>query len=281
MKARILFLASLLLLLISSQGWAWWVKGHGAITEAAISRLPDEVPAFFRAAGKQAGYLSGEPDRWKNRQTPYLRAAEAPDHYIDLEDYKGEELPANRYDAIRLVTRLGGNPERAGLLPYAVMEYFDRLSIAFYDYRQLLERERKLADASPEERRELESERKAIEIKCIMYAGILAHYAGDASMPLHTTIDYDGRVASKGPDGRKLQQGIHAKIDGFPEKNGFTPEEIGRTVEPRAIPDVWQRVKDTINHWTLRAGSIGPPRRAASSSWNAASSALSSWRTST
>lgn len=245
-------LISIILLLVwgPSSAFAWWVKGHAAITEAAVQRLPEDVPAFFRAAGRQIGQLSGDPDRWKNRATPVLRAAESPDHYIDLEDYKGQELPDDRYKAIKLILDLGGSPERAGMLPYALMEHFDRLTIAFYDYRQLREREARLkADGrewTAEEKAELEAERAAIESKCLVYAGILAHYAGDAVMPLHTTVDFDGRTGVRDAEGRKLQQGIHAKIDAFPEKNGFTAEEIGRDICPEVIGDVWKRVKTVI-----------------------------------
>jgi hypothetical protein len=89
----------------------------------------------------------------------------------------------------------------------------------------------------------LADQKKAIEKKCIVYAGVLSHYTGDAAMPLHTTRDYDGR---KGPDGNLVQRGIHAKIDGFPELNGFTAEEISRMVEPKNIDDVWQHVNKTI-----------------------------------
>ena len=41
-------------------------------------------------AAKQLGHLSGDPDRWKNRSCKFLRAAEAPDHYIDMEDLEGK-----------------------------------------------------------------------------------------------------------------------------------------------------------------------------------------------
>ncbi|MCS6976370.1 MAG: hypothetical protein NZM31_05080 [Gemmatales bacterium] len=247
---RRLLVVVLTLLLSPLPGSAWWVKGHAAITEAAVSRLPEELPAFFRAAGKQIGYLSGEPDRWKNRETPFLRTAESPDHYIDLEDYKGQELPPDRYKAAKLILDLGGSPERAGMLPYAIMEHFDRLTIAYYDYRQFLDRSARLKangrQLTPAEKADLEAEQSALEMKCIVYAGVLAHYAGDAVMPLHTTVDYDGRTAIRDAEGRKLQQGIHAKIDAFPEKNGFTAEEIGREVEPRFLEDVWKHVKAVI-----------------------------------
>jgi hypothetical protein len=220
------------------------------MAEASAAGLPAEMPAFFRAAGRQLGHLAGDPDRFKNPDTRYLRAAEGPDHYIDLEDVEGNELPEDRYKAAALIARLRKRPERTGMLPYSVMEYYERLAVAFYDYRQVLDQEKKLyekADQATElEKKLLSAEKQAIEMKCIVYAGILAHYAGDAAMPLHTTVDYDGRTKEKGPVGRKLQIGIHAKIDAFPELNGFSAEELGRGLEARGIEDVWKRVVGTL-----------------------------------
>jgi hypothetical protein len=222
---RKLFLPALLVSLgFASWTLAWWVKGHGTITEAAASRLPEGVPQFFRSAGKQLAHLSGDPDRWKNKGARHLNAAEAPNHYVDLEDFGDNELPADRYKAGALLMNLKQRPERTGMLPYAIMEDFDRLSVAFYDYR---------ADADNE----------AIRMKCIVYAGNLAHFTGDAAMPLHTTRNYDGKP---GPGGDLVQKGIHPKIDGFPEKFGLTAEEIGRGLEPTKIDDMWGYVMKQI-----------------------------------
>jgi hypothetical protein len=246
-----LLLTLLALVITAALAPAWWVKGHQAVTEAAAMNLPDDMPAFFRAAGKQLGHLAGDPDRWKNPDAKHLRAAEQPDHFLDSEDYDGNEWPEDRYKAARLLAgRLRKQPERTGMLPYSLMEHFDRLSVAFYDYRQVLEKEKKLAEmgdrASDAEKKAVEGEKKAIEMKCIVYAGVLSHYCGDTAMPLHTTIHYDGRMDKKGPDGKKLQLGIHAKIDGFPENNGFTPEEISRGLTAKEIPDVWKHIRESI-----------------------------------
>jgi hypothetical protein len=222
---RMLTSVCLVLVVSTSSAWGWWVKGHEAIAVAAGSRLPEEVPAFFRAAGKSLGHLAGDPDRWKNRDARFLKAAEYPDHFIDLENLEGKPLPEDRFQAATLVAKLGYRPEATGMLPYALMEHFDRLTVAFYDYRQ-------------------DPQNEAIRMKCIVYAGVLSHYTGDCAMPLHTTRDYDGR---KGSDGKMKQKGIHARIDGFPEKQGFTPEEIGRGLEAREIDDVWKHVQERIS----------------------------------
>ncbi len=203
---------------------AWWVQGHATIAEAAVSRLPDDVPAFFRAAGKHLGHMAGDPDRWKNPQATYLRAAEYADHFLDLEDLEGNALPEDRYKANRLIVKLNKLPERVGLLPYAIMEHYDRLSCAFKDYRD-------------------DPKNETVPMKCLVYAGVLSHYTGDCAMPLHTTRDYDGR---KGPDEKIVQKGIHAKIDAFPEKFGLTAAEIARGLAPKQIEDVWAHVNKMI-----------------------------------
>jgi hypothetical protein len=230
MTIRVAGSVCLALMLSTNTTRAWWVKGHEAIAAAAGSRLPEDMPAFFRAAGKSLGHLAGDPDRWKNRDARFLKAAEFPDHFIDLENLEGKDFPDERFQAAELIARLGYRPEATGMLPYALMEHFDRLTVAFYDYRQ-------------------DPDNEAIRMKCIVYAGVLSHYTGDSSMPLHTTRDYDGR---KGDDGKMQQKGIHARIDGFPEKQGFTPEEIGRGLEAREIDDVWKyvqtRIKESHQH---------------------------------
>jgi len=216
--------ASLLTVAFAGVCPAWWVKGHESITEAAASCLPEEMPAFFRAAGKQLGHYAGDPDRWKNPAAHHLRAAEAPDHFLDLENFQGRDLPADRYKAIALLIRLDQKPEQTGMLPYAIMENYDRLSCAFYDLR-----------AAPKD--------PAIQAKCLVHAGTLAHLTGDCVMPLHTTRNYDGRP---GTDGKLAQKGIHAKIDAFPERHGLTAEEMARDLKARAIEDVWGYVLQTL-----------------------------------
>jgi hypothetical protein len=203
---------------------AWWSGGHATVAEAAAMQLPDNVPTFFRAGGKSLAHYSGDPDRWKNPAAKHLRASESPDHFIDLENFQGKELPPDRFKAIALLIELKEDPAKVGFLPWAICENYDRLSCAFYDYRQ-------------------DPDSQAIRAKCLVYAGILSHLTGDLSMPLHNTINYDGK---KGPDGKMVQRGIHAKLDAFPEKNGFTPEEVCRGLKPKQIDDAWAHVLECI-----------------------------------
>jgi hypothetical protein len=212
--------------LLGSFAIGWWSGGHETIAEAAAARLPDDVPAFFRNGGKHLAHFAVDPDRWKNRDTPFLRAEEEGNHYLDMEDLDGRQLPAtHRFDAMKMIyTELKKEPNKVGLLPYAIMENYEKLVVAFADYRK-------------------NPTNSSIPMKCLVHGGVLCHYTGDAAMPLHTTRDYDGR---RQPDGSFQQKGIHAKIDGFPEKNKITAEEVCRGLEAKKIDDVWAYVNKFI-----------------------------------
>src|SRR4029077_18853383 len=49
------------------------------------------------------------------------------------------------------------------------------------------------------------------------------------------------------PDGTVKQKGIHAKLDGFPEKFGITAEEMCRGLEAKKIDNVWEHVLKFID----------------------------------
>lgn len=218
---RYLVLAVILTAVAVGLANAWWSGGHESIAEAAAARLPDDMPAFFRRGGKHLAHFAVDPDRWKNREATFLRRSEEGNHFLDSEDLDGKALPAtHRFDAMKMLYADKKEPNKVGLLPYAIMEEYERLMIAFYDHRK-----------NPNS--------ESIPMKCLVYGGTLAHYTGDAAMPLHTTRDFDGRIQA---DGTVKQKGIHAKVDGFPEKNRITPEEICRGLEAKAIENVWQHV---------------------------------------
>lgn len=221
---KLFLLASSTVTLFVAVSWApaWWVKGHETITEAAAASLPDDMPAFFRAAGKSMAHCAGDPDRWKNRELKFLKSAVAPEHFLDLEDLDGNAPPRDRFKALQLLARLNRDPEKVGALPYAIMEGYERLMCAFYDYRH-------------------EPSNPAVAMKAIVYAGNLAHYSTDASMPLHTTRDYDGRRDAAANVVK--QKGIHAKIDAYPETNKFAVEEVMRGLQAKTIEgDVFEHI---------------------------------------
>jgi len=220
MRRRILVLMSLAVAAV-----AWHGGGHHMAVLAAVNALPPDVPAFFRAGADTVAHCSLDPDLMNGRATPELAATEAPDHYFHLEVLKGQPPPPTRYDLVAEMDGRGVKPRDMGLLPYAVMEWTERLTVAFAEHRKW-----------PENRH--------IQTKCLVYAGVLGHYTTDLCQPLHTTIHHDGRVQ---PDGTVLFKGIHARVDGLLEAAVRDPAKATVGLEPEAFENLREGVLQEID----------------------------------
>jgi len=203
--SRTLRFASALLILPAlavPQAFAWGSDGHRMIEHAAIATLPADVPAFLKTPENIATleYIVVEPDeRWR------LNAEQAPDHFIDLEwaDLAGP-LPRRRYDFLRaLDVAQKAHPdmtltaEKVGLQPWETNEVWERLKAAFREYRK---------------ETAAKQDTHAVESTIIFYTGWLGHYVGDGSMPLHTTIQYNGWTGPN-PNGYTTDHKIHSQFE--------------------------------------------------------------------
>src|ERR1700758_148560 len=67
--------------------WAWGATGHEWISDIAIEKLPDRVPAFVRTpeAAAEIAVLGRELDRSKGAGKTH-DAERDPGHYVDLMD---------------------------------------------------------------------------------------------------------------------------------------------------------------------------------------------------
>jgi hypothetical protein len=204
---RLIAAVLLLPLLLVQQSFAWGMDGHMMINRVAGANLPADVPAFLRspAALDALEYYGPEPDRWRSPAEPELNAAQAAEHFIDLEyaDLAGP-LPRRRYDYIRALEAAQSKhpdiqltPEKVGLQPYVTTEVYERLQSAFRDYRALV-----LA----------KKDTKPSEAEIVFLAGWLGHYVADGSMPLHTSIQYNGWVGPN-PNGYTTEHHIHALFE--------------------------------------------------------------------
>jgi len=171
---------------------AWHGPGHRLATEVAVEACPAEMPAFFREGGKQIAHCSLDPDLFTRPiGGKELDATEGPEHYFDMEHVRKLRVPDTRYEFLRLIFENKMSAKEVGLLPYALQEWTQKLTVAFAEHRQW-------------------PDNPYIQAKCLVYAGTLAHYAADACQPLHTTIHYDGRVSK---DGASPRTGIHLRVD--------------------------------------------------------------------
>jgi len=199
---RFLPLAALTCLIsLSTSGHAWETEGHRMINRLAVTNLPPDTPEFLRTptASDEIEWLGPEPDRWRSAAEPELNAAQAPEHFLDLElaDALGP-LPPKRLDFEAKVFAANQRPEKIGLQPWVTDEVWERLKAALRNYREL-----KAAG----------QDTKPVEAAVIFYAGWLGHYVGDASQPLHTTVQYNGWTGPN-PNGYTTSHQIHHVFEG-------------------------------------------------------------------
>ena len=193
------------------------------MNKLAASTLPADVPAFLRSpeAIAEIEYLGPEPDRWRSPAEPELVAAQAPEHFIDMElaDALGP-LPHRRFDFEAKVYAAGQRPEKIGLQPWEAIEVWERLKSSMREYRKL--------SAAKQDTR-------PVEQVIIFYAGWLGHYVGDGSQPLHVTIQFNGWTGPN-PNGYTTDHKIHWQFEGpFVEANLHEAEVRAKLTPLKAI----------------------------------------------
>jgi hypothetical protein len=249
MKAKRLLIPLVLLAgIVGLTPWrvaGWGPKGHEMAGRAAAIKLPEEMPRFFRKAADQLAYLSPEPDRWRDRVEfdldKGMSQSAAADHFIDLElAQKGTMTTlVNRYDFAAEVIKSGKKPTEVGFLPYRILELFQRVRVEFRLWRA-----------------EHDEKRKGwIEERIINDAGILAHYAEDASNPHHATVNYNG-WAGPNPKGYTVysrDHGFHAR---FEDEYVATHIELA-DILPRIAPaKAFEKPRDEIWAFLERSNSL-------------------------
>lgn len=184
---------------------SWGTFGHEHINGAAVLALPDSVRTFFF---NHMDYITQESTVPDLRKYTMLDKSETPRHYIDLEKFGIiDSIPGNFAEA-----SIKYKPEflnEFGILPWYIQDMMDKLTKAFKGKRKT---------------------------EILFLAADLAHYIGDAHMPLHTTINHDGQLTD--------QRGIHALWE------SRLPEMFGPAYNYHAAQAVY--IKDIQkNTWNL------------------------------
>ena len=239
----LVFLAALNWITMPAQAWDY--EGHRLVNQLALASLPTNFPGFVHEpqAAERVAFLAGEPDRWRNqRQELSLRNYQEPDHYIDLEELvhyglKPDMLPIFRTDFIsELAVYRKEHPEKfpaaefandeahtrglVGLLPWAIVENYGKLKSAFSCLKAFEE-----DGGTPEEIANAKA-------NAVYIMGVMGHYVGDASQPLHTTIHHHG-WKGENPIGYSTRPGIHSQVDSYFVK---TADETKAALQPKLRP---------------------------------------------
>jgi hypothetical protein len=247
-----LFSAAALLGAVVFHAAAWDYEGHHAINGLALATLPTNFPAFVLApeTRDRIAYLGGEPDRWRNETNLKngtglaLGHASGTDHYFDLEDIKlygltPETLPPLRYDYVAdIVKAREAHPERFpaidpardsdhtrelnGFLPWAITENYEKLQSGFSTLAAL-----EKSGGTPAE---IENAKQNI----VYVMGVMGHFVGDASQPLHTTMYHHGWTTNDNPNHYTTAFQFHAWIDGgfFDKTGGIDEKKLSAKIHP-------------------------------------------------
>ena len=251
MKSNLLIFAAALGACVFNAA-AWDYEGHHAVNELALAALPTNFPAFALApeTRDRIAYLAGEADRWRNETSLRdgtglaLGHASGPDHYLDLEDIylyglTPETLPPLRYDFVAdIVKARAAHPERfpaidpakdsdhtrelSGFLPWAITENYEKLQSGFSTLAAL-----EKSGGTPTE---IENAKQDI----VYVMGVMGHFVGDASQPLHTTMYHHGWTTNNNPNHYTTSYKFHAWIDGgfFNKTGGIDAKKLSAKIHP-------------------------------------------------
>jgi hypothetical protein len=170
----------LLLLATPAPSLAWGFEAHKFIADHMIALLPAEIRPLFEQRRATIVERAVDPDLWRN-----VFPEEAPNHFVDL-DYFGKypfpELP-REYD--RAVQRWGREViHTQGLAPWRTAEMFGNLQREFAALKR-------------------ENAPTYLQDNIAFYAAVMSHYIGDAHVPLHAIVNYDGQNTN--------QRGVHGR----------------------------------------------------------------------
>ncbi len=216
-----------LLLAVMAIGFAWGPKGHSMTGRVAVRALPKEMPAFFRKAEIELGYLCPEPDRWRNAERePSLKGSTDRDHSVKLETLP-DPLPTNRYDyLLEMLKRQkpDGKPttvKDVHFAPYAMAEHLDMMTVNFMIWRK--------AESRTDEQRRI---KRQVEQNIIHTAGLLSHFVTDTGQPLHNSVHTNGWLSGyANPNGYEGKT-IHGRFEHDYVINNIEESDFDKRVPP-------------------------------------------------
>ncbi|MEK6644534.1 MAG: hypothetical protein AABZ08_11560 [Planctomycetota bacterium] len=215
------------LLVLGSPALAWDEEGHVAVTRVAHRILPDRIPAWVKSPEVRVRleYLCAEPDRWRGQNSLDLDHANNPEHYFDVEHLKDFDLTLKALPPLRreftdlLATVRLKHADRfapylregdkdytklvPGLLPYTISELQWKTASSWTTLKTYEEYRDYVTDDMIENAKQ----------NVVYHMGILSHYIGDGSQPLHLTMHHHGWVGEN-PIGYTSDKKFHSYIDG-------------------------------------------------------------------
>ena len=159
-------------LLTSTHAFAWGQKGHKTVNRVAISMVSNpDAKKFLDANRDQIVSFASTPDtKWKDGPDA---GKEKPMHWFEMDAYKSNRLGDGLTDVLlgRAQDELGQDYiQKYGLAMWRVSDFYIQLVDAL---------------------------KKGDFKRAVQIAGVMGHYVGDMTQPMHASSDYDGQSINK------------------------------------------------------------------------------------
>lgn len=226
--------ALVLLLLAPLSGSAWGEKGHLMVNRLAIEAATAKLPEFMSASREHIIYNGPEPDRWRNEgRSSVMNTAQAADHFFDSELWGPiSTIEADRYSFMEKVAVKKVELVKIGYLPYAIVENYEKLVDAFRFWRNA-----KTAE-----------DRESARENAVYLAGLLGHYVGDSTMPMHLSVEYNGWLeTSPNPKGYTKDRNFHSRYESLYVDAAINADAVRPKVQPpQRLSNVWDAIKQNL-----------------------------------
>lgn len=206
LKQRVLTFSAISIAFVSL---SWGIFGHEHINNAAVMALPQPMQTFFY---NHLDFITQESTVPDLRKYTLRDKAEGPRHYMDIENFGSvDSIPHSFEEAKKKYTEKFLNDN--GFVAWYIQEIMTKLTKAMKDKRKT---------------------------EILLLAGDLAHYIGDANMPLHTSANHDGQLTN--------QKGIHSMFESrMPEMFGkdYNFYTGGAKYIDNVEKAIWDMVRDS------------------------------------
>ena len=160
---------------------AWGFDAHRFVADRAIDLLPPAIRPFFVKHRAFIAEHSIDPDLWRTAGF----TEEPPQHFLDLDAYGPPPFDALPRERDAAIAKFGRDMVlKNGQLPWRIEEMHGRLVRAFGDVK---------------------AERFYGRENVTFLSAVLAHYVGDAHVPFHAVLNYDGQLTG--------QHGLHSRFE--------------------------------------------------------------------
>jgi predicted AlkP superfamily phosphohydrolase/phosphomutase len=151
--------------LLPARAFAWGFTAHRLVNEKAILTLPEPLLSFFRRNADYVAEHAVDPDLWRA-----VGRDKEPNHFLDMDAFGPPSAGLIPRDEAEHLRRHGPDAEAKGRLPWRVGEAYRDLVAAF---------------------------REGGAARILESAAVVGHYVGDAHVPLHAVLNYDGQLTGQ------------------------------------------------------------------------------------